>query len=140
MVVSGPEESKDGVAGSSQLKNGHVNSVLSQDSLVAVTPISSKGISINIYDSCVRGICTCKYVLGDNETQLKPCRFASLIFVDRVPSSDEILVFESVLHGVDIVSSEVQGYECQNYKSILNTENKPKMDEIIRNELQNGYL
>lgn len=139
-VVSGPVISQNGVPGLPVSEYDNVSCVNSRDSLVLSTPKSSKDVSINVYKSCVNGTCDCIYSLGGNITQLKPCRFAALIFVDRVPSQEEVLVFEAVLHGVDIVSSDVQSYECCNYNSILSAENKPRMDEIIKSELENGYL
>lgn len=52
----------------------------------------------------------------------------------------EVKVFETVLHGADIVSTEVDSYECENYRSILEHDNKIKMDAIIADELENGIL
>lgn len=139
-VVSGPVELENGASGPCSNEQGKVCDNFSLDSLVLVTPMSSKGVSIEVFEKCVQGICTCVYTLGNNVTQLKPCRFASLIFVDREPSKDEWAVFEAVIHGVDIVADEVASYECSNYNSILSTENRPKMDQIIKTELENGYL
>lgn len=138
--VSGQCDVQDGGVVDNLAVSAVKNSAGVTDSLVCITPVSSKGVSINIYRSCVEGSCQCLYELGGNATQLKPCRFGSLIFVNRDPSENEVKVFESILHGVDIVSSEVDAYECENYNSILEQGNKRKMDAIIEDELKNGIL
>lgn len=139
-----------GVSGLGSVQNGGVEDGVpeyagngfsgSSDTLVCQTPASSKGVFINIYSSCVAGSCRCVYDLGGNQTQLKPCRFGALIFVGRSPTENEVKVFEAILHGVDIVSSEVGQYECDNYTSILQPHNRVKMDKLISDELSNGML
>lgn len=102
---------------------------------------SSKGVPITIYDECVRGCCTCSFKLGRCYTQLKPCRFAAIIFIDREPCHDDLLVFDYVVHGVDIIGEEVSsGYECENYESILQEGVVEKMNDLINSELDNGAL
>lgn len=116
--VSGHDVVKDGVGVDKNVDFTEGNLAGYTDTLVYVTPKSSKRVSIEIYKSCIDGNCTCVFELGSSRTELKPCRFRSLIFVDWVPSDVEIEVFKSIIHGVDIVSSSVDSYECENYKSI----------------------
>lgn len=42
---------------------------------------------------------------------------------------DKLKVFEGILHGIDIVSSDVESYKCENYRSILELQNKKKWIE-----------
>lgn len=78
--------------------------------------------------------------MGQNITQLKPCRFAALTFNTENPSPEEEEVFEYTLHGVDIANGPVGSYDCKNYSSVLSEENRPKMDKIINGEISNGIL
>lgn len=110
------------------------------DVVVFETPKSSKGVSINVYNSCIQGSCSCVYMLGGNRTQLMPCRFAALIFSGNPPTEMDWKVFEVILHGVDITEGEIESYECQNYKSILSQGNKEKMDDIIASEIESGAM
>lgn len=139
-AVSGPVTSENGVLVDPQQFNNIASVEFNPKIMVVVTPKSSKGVTVNVYKDCIDGKCSCKYVLGGNVTQLKPCRFASLIYVGREPTQNELFLFESIIHGVDTVSSDVQSYECGNYNSILSPENKGKMDDIVNSELANGYL
>lgn len=102
--------------------------------------VSSKGMSIKVYKDCISVVCDCYHELGNSKTQLKPCRFATMIFKDRVPTDDDLTVFDIVCHGVDIVAGDVPEYECANYASILKPENKCKMDVIIEKEILSGAL
>lgn len=107
-VVSGQDENKNGVSFSSITELAGKDSCIVADKLVLTTPKSKNGVSIKVYKSCIAGSCQCKHVLGGNFTQLKPCRFTALIFVNRQPSVSDLEVFNCVVDGVDIVSGEVQ--------------------------------
>lgn len=115
-------------------------SVLREETQAELVRISSKGMSIKVYKDCVNGTCKCIHELGYSKTQLKPCRFAATIFKNRIPMEDDLKVFDIVCHGVDIVSGDVPEYECTNYDSILQPEDKEKMDIIIENEILSGAL
>lgn len=111
------------------------------DSLVFIAPASKKGVSIHVYDKCVNGLCKCKHIIGSDVSQLKPCRFASLLFGNgRVPTDDEIIMYNGIVDGFDIVSNDVDSYDNHNYLSILSEDSKSKMDKIVRNELDSGIL
>lgn len=112
-----------------------------EDCLVFNTPASDKGVSIPVYGNCVKGICKCVHKIGDDISQLKPCRFANLLFRSgRIPTDDEKLIFNGVVDGFKLISTEVEGYDNANYLSILEGENKLKMDKIVENEIANGML
>lgn len=104
------------------------------------TAESKNGVSVKLFQSCISGDCQCSYLLGDNKTQLRPHRFAALTFVDCQPSDKDLCVFDCVVYRVDIVSSDVQPYNCHNYHSNLDTESKAKMDVIVASEIENGIL
>lgn len=109
--------------------------------LLFTSPASKKGVSINVYKQCVNGNCSCVHFLGNEKSQLRPCRFAALLFGSgRVPSEDEMLMYNGVVDGFSLVSSDVEGYDNRNYLSILTDGNKPKMDAIVYNEIANGML
>lgn len=72
---------------------------------------------------------------------MKPCRFAALLFnSDREPSGDELKMYDGIVDGFDIVSRAVEGYDNNNYLSILSEVNKSKMDKIVEKEISNGIL
>lgn len=111
------------------------------DSVVLFGPISKKGNQIEVYENCINGSCGCSHYLGGRLTQLKPCCFTALMFEgDRVCSDDELKLYSGIVDGFDIVESEViTGYDCENYKSVLEPKVKEKMDELIKEELTLGY-
>lgn len=111
-----------------------------EETQAVLVQVTSKGMSINIYKECIDGICKCIHVLGNSKTQLKPCRFAATIYRDRVPTDDDMKVFDIVCHGVDIVTGDIPEYECMNYNSILQPNNREKMDRIINDEVLCGAL
>ena len=47
----------------------------------SVDPIHvfNEGVNVKVYDECAQGRCTCRYDLGGETTELKPCRFAYLV-------------------------------------------------------------
>lgn len=113
------------------------------DDLCFQAPESAKGVSINVYKDCISGTCKCEHLLGGRLTQLKPCRFASLLFgAGREPSNYELKMYNGIVDGFDIVSdkSNIEGYDNRNYLSILSNINKCKMDEIVNREICNGML
>ena len=73
--------------------------------------------------------------------QLKPCRFASLMYVEKVVrASDRLSLLWSVTDGFPIVQGEIPSYTCENYKSILEPDSKKQMDVINRKELEKGII
>lgn len=110
------------------------------DQVVLCSPKSKKGVSVNVYQSCVSGKCQCSYMLGGNRTQMKLCCFAALMFINRHPSDSDLEVFHFVVDGVGIVSYEVQSYDCLNYRSILDSDSKSKMDMTLAQEIDNDIL
>ena len=104
--------------------------------------VSPLGQVVDVFDSCKRGVCSCSYCIGDVPSQLKPCRFASVIldteydWVDRYQS-----LLWDITDGFPIVDDEnIQPYERENYTSITCPENKHKMDDILSRELKEGYV
>lgn len=109
--------------------------------LVFTSPPSEKGVSIKVYEQCIRGTCVCKHKIGNDFCQFKPCRFAALLYgSERVPSDDEKVMFKGIVDGFNIISTDVDGYDNHNYLSILSDVSKPKMDKIVKGEIKNGIL
>lgn len=138
--VSGPDVNNDGDTRALFTELAGKDCGSKSDILVLRTPKSKNGVSINVFQSCIAGKCQCSHVLGGNKTQLMPCRFSALMFVDRQLSDSDLDVYSCVVDGVDIVSGEIQSYDCRNYCSILVPESKSKMDVIVANEIENGIL
>lgn len=112
-----------------------------ENSLIFTTPPSSKGVSIDIYRHCIQGKCSCRHMIGNDISQMKPCRFAAFLYQSgRTPSEEEKIMFDGIVDGFSIVSNEVESYDNTNYLSILSDENKSKMDKIVKNEISNGML
>lgn len=94
-----------------------------ENNLVFTAPPSTKGVSIEVYEQCVIGNCTCSHRIGNSDSQLKPCRFAALLFSPgHEVSDDEMLMFNGIVDGFSIVSTEVASYDNFNYLSILSKE------------------
>lgn len=116
-------------------------SVLFEDESIHTTS-SSENRSVDIYEDCVLGVCTCEYYLGGVATQLKPCRFGAILVSDYVPVTDDLRVLDYVFHGVDLlpVGTVVDSYFCNNYNSVLEPGVKKKIDVLLRNEIAAGSL
>ena len=106
---------------------------------------TSEGVIIRVYDDCVKGVCSCDYKLQGEKLQLKPCRFAYLVSLGTAECKKayEPLVSD-ITDGFKIVDDSMDlgnmHYECENYKSVYDPENKAKLDGIIGKELAEGYL
>lgn len=100
------------------------------------SPETHKGTGIDVYDYC------CSHMLAGNVLQIKPCRVASIMFTDGADySENDFKLFCGLIDGFDIIeTTDIQEYDCSNYKSILEPEYKAKMDSIISSELANGML
>ena len=101
---------------------------------------SPKGSTVNVYDACVKGNCTCVYVIGDVPCQLKPCRFAAIICCNAGWADKYADLLWNITDGFPVVDTEVPSYHCENYSSILDPQSKGKMDKIIRNELAENVI
>ena len=103
--------------------------------------VSPQGRTVNVFSICVNGSCVCSYYIGDVLSQLKPCRFASLILQSGVNGLDTYMdLLWWVTDGFPIIEGNVPSYECENYSSITCIENKAKMDSIVRKELSEGCV
>lgn len=111
------------------------------DSVVLYGPVTKKGNKIEVYQNCIDGSCNCCYYLGGRLVQLKPCRFTALLFEGgRDVSTDELKLYSGIVDGFDIVDTDVQSYDCENYQSVHEPGIKDKMDKIIHEELTLGYM
>lgn len=109
--------------------------------LIFDTPPSPDGRVISVYESCYSGQCDCVHMLDGVPSQLKPCRFATLMFQDGlfVKACYERL-FYRLVDGFPVVDSEVEPYCCDNYKSIMDPVAKSKMDKIIASEMDEDMV
>ena len=99
---------------------------------------SPEGVIVEVYDDCVKGICSCDYKLHGEMLQFKPCRFAYLVSLGTEPLVSDITDgFKIVDDNMDLGKMR---YECENYMSVYDPENKAKLDSIIGKELAEGYL
>ena len=108
---------------------------------VLFSTTSPEGRDISVFLECVQGKCNCIYSIGGMACQLKPCRFASLIYLElegREVKFEELLWH--IADGFPIVETCVPPYECENYSSITSPENASKMDVIIARELAEGII
>ena len=135
-----------------QLEPGHGSPKLCHENIVTVkdtdeldrlkcTLTSPCGQIVNVFDSCVKGKCSCSYCIGGLKCQLKPCRFAALVCESGSGWADQYLdLVWNITDGFPIVDGDVVSYECENYSSITCEGTKEKMDKIIRKELREGYV
>ena len=118
----------------SNTRNGH-----SDFPLESIT--SPLGQKITVFDECVMGSCKCVYDIGGITSQLKPCRFASIIFNSEYSLEGKYAdLLWYLTDGCPIVDSEIDPYECENYLSITEPCNKEKMDRILARELAEGMV
>ena len=87
------------------------------------------------------GKCTCEHFIGGVKAQLLPCRFAAYIFnngSDILPERWEL--FEGITDGFDIVDSNMQEYDCENYSSITSGPAREVMSDNIIEDLREGRI
>ena len=101
---------------------------------------SPMGSVVNVYDSCVYGKCKCKYLIGGIPCQLRPCRFAAVMFTNPSWGNSYQELLWSIVDGFPIVEADVPSYRCSNYSSILEAKSKTKMDGIVKAELAEGII
>ena len=103
--------------------------------------VTPAGAILQVFDSCVQGVCNCEHYIEGVLSQLKPCRFASIIVNGM---NNWARGFYDVLWGVtdgfEIVQGDVPSYDCKNYSSILSEGPRQQMDGIIRKELSEGMI
>lgn len=111
------------------------------DTLVFTTPPTPKGTTVDIFKSCYDGSCSCVHYVGGMLSQLKPCRFVVWIFGQgSIVTDDDKTLFAGIVDGFDLVSSDVEPYECHNYTSVTDPPNNALMSEILTKELANGFV
>lgn len=109
--------------------------------LLFTAPGTPEGHTVDVYTDCARGICKCLHYLGGVRSQLRPCRFAYLLFGGFVENVEiHELVYNGVCDGFKIVDQNVNPYACDNYASILDATSKAAMDTILARELDEGYI
>ena len=129
--------------GVSNLSDREIAPVLDMDNAreLVTTVTTPNGTVIEVFDDCIAGLCNCVHYIDNVRSQLRPCRFASLLCdeLNVWATTHKPLLF-SVADGFPIVQGEVPSYDCINYKSILEPEVKCQMDAIVRNELEEGVI
>ena len=109
------------------------------------TFVSEGGVTVNVYDACANGTCKCSHLIGGEQAQLKPCRF---LYMYSLATNEGKSIYKnlmsSIVDGVKVMDGSEQkeniSYDCKNYKSIFEGNNKSKLDGIIDSELSEGYL
>ena len=102
--------------------------------------------TIPVYNTCMKGSCSCLHYIGNNIAQLKPCRFASYISgssCNVFPHQPEMAkyIWEGVLQGFKIIDDDcTTSYACNNYNSILDPGFYSEMCSIISEELREGLV
>ena len=105
------------------------------------TITSPLGQEVNIFNECLNGTCSCVYIIGDIVSQLKPCRFTSIILLECERWADQYLeLLWLITDGCPIVDSEVEPYDCKNYASITCSEVRSSMDSILQKELSEDMV
>ena len=100
------------------------------------------GAWMPIFDDCMGSSCACKYILGGEECQLKPCQFAKSVlnFCENVTVAD-MFVLTGVCRGFRIVDHGCKAsYFCDNYKTLVGSDNENDMTAIINGELREGKI
>ena len=107
--------------------------------------VSEGGVTVNVYDACSNGTCSCSHVIGGEPAQLKPCRFLYLYSLATAEGKNQFSpLMSSIVDCFKVMDGSQEKanlkYDCRNYKSIFEGNNKSKLDKIIGSELSEGYL
>lgn len=115
---------------------------LDENVLLFTTPATDAGRSVQVFTRCVDGSCDCSPLLEGEPYQLKPCRFASLIFHSSgvIIDSNDWELFCYIVDGFPVVDEDVDPNLCKNYKSALDPIAAVKMSKIVQNELSEGMV
>ena len=112
---------------------------------IIFTFVSEEGVTVTVYDACANGTCSCSHVIGGEPAQLKPCRFLYLYSLATAEGKNLFNpLMSSIVDGAKVMDGSQEkehiSYDCKNYKSIFEGNNKSKLDKIIGSELSEGYL
>ena len=121
------------------------NGDVSNGTEIIFTFVSEGGVTVNVYDTCANGNCSCSHVIGGEQAQLKPCRF---LYLYSIATDEGKTLYKSLMSSIVDEAKVMDGseqkenisYDCKNYKSIFEGDNKSKLDKIIGSELSEGYL
>ena len=96
--------------------------------------------TIDVYDNCLKGICTCRHTIGGCPADLKPCRLGDYLYgysaVGAFSDAECDFLWSGFSNGFKIVDDECRTtYRCKNYDSILTGDFKVQMDSTIVREL-----
>ena len=112
---------------------------------IIFTFVTEGGVTVTVYDACANGTCSCSHLIGGELAQLKPCRFLYLYSLATAEGKSLYKpLMSSIVDGAKVMDGSQQkeniSYDCKNYKSIFEGNNKSKLDVIIGSELSEGYL
>ena len=115
--------------------------LVSESTLLFMSPPMGDVPPIAVYSSCVSGICSCVHSVGDTITQLKPCRASQFLFGDdglTSMSDDDIsYIWRGLVNGFSIVDTDCPAtYHCQNYDSILEPMAYAEMSQLLIKEIE----
>ena len=98
---------------------------------------------INVYQSCLDGVCDCTYFIEGESSQLLPCRLASFLKQScfEISEVESDFIWAGVTEGFKIVDPDCSTkYECKNYKSILEGSFYKEYCDILTEEVKNGLV
>ena len=118
---------------------------VSDPTLVFIIPETTKTVPVNIYSTCLSGICTCIHLIGSEQAQLKPCRAAQFLFgptrLETVDDDEALFLWEGLVNGFAIVDDDCQAsYFCQNYDSILEPTAYAEMSKLLHEDILEGKV
>ena len=95
-----------------------------------------------VFQSCVEGICQCRYVLSGAVCQLRPCRFSAAVLGFKADvTADDLYVLTCACRGVRIVDHGCESsYSCENYSSITGKKFCQEMTCKVKKELEEGKV
>ena len=102
-----------------------------------------KNEMINVKQDCMDGVCTCKFFIGKETSQLMPCRLACYLKQScfNVSSTEADFLWSGVTEGFKIIDDECSTtYECGNYKSILEKQFYGEYCEMLKDEISQGLV
>lgn len=122
--------------------HGLVDIVQDPNVLLFRTPVTEAGRSLDVYVKCIDGSCDCRPLLDGEPYQLKPCRFASLMFHNDGTLRDDNYwkLFSYIVDGFPVIDEEIEPYVCNNYGSVLEPSAATKMSKIVQSELDEGMV
>ena len=89
-----------------------------------------------VYNTCIRGVCSCTHYIGDRLSCLRPCRFFSEVFLRGDTDPDWEFILRGVIFGFKVINAGCDSAYCKaNYSSAKTSNSYSIMNSKLKTEL-----